>query len=163
MNPILPPPPSALNDALALVRLALNPKEAATYLEQLTAQSTAHEAARNANIGQAQALAEREQAVSVKEAQVKAREDALAERESQLGTRGAALGAQQNAIASAKQELEAAKAAHEQNVQSFAAGQAQANQSLDARTIALDQREKALATKEAANEARLARLKEFIA
>lgn len=163
MNEMLPPPPAALNDALALVYLALNAKEAAAYLETLKTQTLAHEAARNANVGKAEQLATREQVLAEKEALIVSRETSVTTRETEVNAHALTLIGQQQALTADSQKLEEAKAAHAANVQSLAHLKANAEQTMAAAHQALDERERALAQAEAEHAAKVARLKELAA
>lgn len=159
INQVLPPPVSALNDALALVRLAVNPKEAADYIEKLSAQSAAHEEARNANIGKDKLLEARESAIAGKEAVIAKRESAVTARETEVGIHAANLVKQAaqvtegiKALGIEKDALAAAQAKHAELKASELQVIADAHAQLDAR-------ESEVAAKEAAHNERLARLK----
>jgi hypothetical protein len=161
MNPVLPPPPTALNDALALVRLALNPKEANDYLEQLSTQAALHESARNENQGRTQQLDVLQKNVATKEAALRATEADLAQREAALADNAKTLRQFQQKMNADSQSVDAAKVQLEADRATLEAHRKNADQAIAAGHQALDEREKVVAEKEAAHTARLARFKEL--
>lgn len=161
MNQVLPPPTSALNDALALVRLALNPKEASDYIERLAAQTSAHEEARNAIIGKSQELDIRENAIADKESILAKREASVTDRETEVASLVASVKLAQAGVVADSKDLLEAKLAHAEDVEKLAQLKANAEQVIAAAHQTIDAREKDVAEKEAAHDARLARLKEL--
>ena len=161
MTPIAPPPTTALNDALALVRLALNPKEASDYLESLTAQATKHEEARIANTGKEQALYAKETEIASREDAITKRESASAKREDELKALINEVNAKQSSFDAKFAELETKRGSLEASATSFAAIHDEAQQALAAAHATLDEREKAVAMRESEHAAKVARLKEL--
>jgi hypothetical protein len=162
MNDVLPPPPTALNDALALVRLALNPKEAADYLDKLSTQAALHESARNANTGKEAALEAREKVVQGKESDVAKREASVTLRETDVASHAATLKQQQIKLTSDSIALEAAKALLIADREKLAQFRINSEQTANAAHQAVAIREAALVSSEAAYNAKVARLKELV-
>jgi hypothetical protein len=165
MNPVAyvpPPAPEHLNDALSLVRLALNPQAAAEFLEKLKAQTDAHDQARSSRMAESRDLEAKTASVNTREAGLSAREAAVAARE------GAA--SQMEATLSAKQQLlEARESAVVESERAL--GQSRFNQDAKIRNFEqvsasrmaeLDTREAELAEREKAHQAKVQRLKELV-
>lgn len=88
MNPIAPPPLTAINDAIAIVRLIQNPEQAAQLIEALKMQADRHAETLQGIIGRSDQL-------DAKERDLQARESALAAQNATIGDREAAIEARE--------------------------------------------------------------------
>jgi len=170
MNTIAPPSLTAINDALAVVRLALNPQSANEVIEHLANETAKHQETLKAIIGRKDQLDAREKdlqereanisvnmaAVVTRDAQVTARERAAATREQQLAEAHAAHTKRVGDNEAAQKAWDEHAAAVKKDIETRQAALDKANA---ARTSALDAREAAIAKRETEHAARLARLK----
>jgi GH25 family lysozyme M1 (1,4-beta-N-acetylmuramidase) len=168
--PIPPPSLSALTDALAIVRLALNPEQALDLIERLHDETKSHTETLQAIMAHKADVETREKDLDAREASVKAKEIGIADLQQTTNTR-------ERETAQKERSLQAQLAAHAQRVadheeqervladqqERHAAAQRSFDQVSAARTTELDNREAQLKEAEAAHEARLARLRELAA
>jgi hypothetical protein len=95
---IAPPSLSALNDALAIIRLALNPQEALEVTEHLHKETQAHSQMLDAIRGRHDQLNAREQALILREKQVEATLSDLTDRETAVAAQSRKVSEQTNAL-----------------------------------------------------------------
>jgi hypothetical protein len=150
-----------MQDALSLVRLAMDPKSVSDAIERLGAQTSAHEAVRAENNGRADALDKRESLLKDREHAVTERENAVSGREANVGAHGRTVEAQQVTLTANSFALEVAKREHAEALELAAHRNANAEQALGARRQELDQREQAIAAREAEHAERLTKLREL--
>ncbi len=168
MNTNLQPPSiSALHDALAIARLALNPKAAADYLDELTQVTERHEAALKANSGKDEALERKAQELRSWEAQLKAQSESLNSQATQLASARAALEADKSAHAESVRIAETRVREMQQFAERTRADVEQKRKDFEgvfaARTGDMDRREAALKKMEEAHAAKVAKLRELAA
>jgi chromosome segregation ATPase len=163
LNPYVPPPPlNSLGDALALVRLALNPKEAAEYIERLAAQTIAYQESHQKLVSQSKDIENRLKAVEIAEAQLAPKISALTAREGATADLSRQLDSQREELNTRRSALDEAEKALAQSRISLEAQRKNFEQTSASRIVELDNREQALKEREAAHNAKVQRLRELV-
>ena len=162
-----PPPASALYDALALARLALNPAEALKYFEALKEVTERHETAVRANMGKDKDISSREDALREWEAKMNSRESDLKDREvaarakaekleRELSEHASGVDVEKDSLAQERAALKAQRESLEHAKRNF-------EQTSASRTAELNTREADILKREGEHAERLRRLKELTA